>query len=198
MEDIAGQELTPSQRAWAEGSIEMGFAAYPLRNLKVQSTDKLSVTTEKMMPKVEGEIKAPEMPKNVNQHAENPVKNVLEVENPNIKAKEAPRHRKLSESSAYQSGTPSSKSGNYSSLRDLMSPEEAARYDEHWLDVAEKISNETLDNNIAFIKNGGITRQNGKIYEPSKVCCAVDLNTGETYIGYLGKRGMNPSKPVNG
>ena len=198
MEAIAGQELTPSQRAWVEGSIEMGFTAYALGNLKVQRTDKLSVTSEKMMPKVEGEIKAPEMPKNVNQHAENPVKNVLEGENPNIKAKEAPRHRKLSESSAYQSGTPSSKSGNYSSLRDLMSPEEAARYDEHWLDVAEKISNETLDNNIAFIKNGGITRQNGKIYEPSKVCCAVDLNTGETYIGYSGKRGMNPSKPVNG
>ena len=65
-------------------------------------------------------------------------------------------------------------------------------------DVAEKISNETLDNHIAFIKNGGITRQNGKIYEPSKVCCAVDLNTGETYIGYSGKLGMNPSKPVNG
>ena len=79
-----------------------------------------------------------------------------------------------------------------------MSPEESARYDEHWLDVAEKISNETLDNHIAFIKNGGITRQNGKIYEPSKVCCAVDLNTGETYIGYSGKLGMNPSKPVNG
>ena len=107
MEAIAGQELTPSQRAWVEGSIEMGFAAYPLRNLKVQRTDKLSVTTEKMMPKVEGEIKAPEMPKNVNQHAENPVKNVLEVENPNIKAKEAPRYRKLSESSAYQSGSTS-------------------------------------------------------------------------------------------
>ena len=33
------------------------------------------------------------------------------------------------------------------------------------------------DNQIDYIKNGGITRQNGKIYEPSKVCCAVDLNT---------------------
>ena len=91
-----------------------------------------------------------------------------------------------------------SKSGNYSSLRELMLPEEAARYDEHWLDAAEKISNEALDNQIDYIKNGGITRQNGKIYEPSKVCCAVDLNTGKTYIGYSGKRGMNPSKPVNG
>ena len=101
---------------------------------------------------------------------------------------------------AYQSATEkgNSKSGNYSSLRELMLPEEAARYDEHWLDAAEKISKEALDNQIDYIKNGGITRQNGKIYEPSKVCCAVDLNTGKTYIGYSGKRGMNPSKPVNG
>ena len=35
-----------------------------------------------------------------------------------------------------------------------MLPEEVARYDEHWLDVAEKISNEALDNQIDFIKNG--------------------------------------------
>ena len=34
-----------------------------------------------------------------------------------------------------------------------MLPEEVARYDEHWLDVAEKISNEALDNQIDFIKN---------------------------------------------
>ena len=39
-----------------------------------------------------------------------------------------------------------------------MLPEEVARYDEHWLDVAEKISNEALDNQIDFIKNGGITK----------------------------------------
>lgn len=89
-------------------------------------------------------------------------------------------------------------SGNYSSLRDLMTPKEVAGYDQHWLKVAERISKEALHNQISYIKNGGITRQNGKIYEPSKVSCAVDLNTGETYIGYSGKRGMNPSKPING
>ena len=42
-----------------------------------------------------------------------------------------------------------------------MLPEEVARYDEHWLDVAEKISNEALDNQIDFIKNGGITKPGG-------------------------------------
>ena len=71
------------------------------------------------------------------------------------------------------SGSSAFQGGNYSSLRDLMTPEEIARYDEHWLDVAEQISNEALENQIQFIKNGGITRQNGKIYEPSKVCCRV-------------------------
>ena len=37
-------------------------------------------------------------------------------------------------------------SGSNSSLRDLMSPEEAARYNEYWVNVAENISNEALDN----------------------------------------------------
>ena len=34
------------------------------------------------------------------------------------------------------SGSSAFQGGNYSSLRDLMTPEEIARYDEHWLDVA--------------------------------------------------------------
>ena len=77
-------------------------------------------------------------------------------------------------------------SGNYSSLRELMLPEEVARYDEHWLDVAEKISNEALDNQIDFIKNGGITKPGGGAYKPAKISAAVDLNTGDIYFGYNG------------
>ena len=60
-----------------------------------------------------------------------------------------------------------------------MLPEEVARYDEHWLDVAEKISNEALDNQIDFIKNGGITKPGGGAYKPAKISAAVDLNTGD-------------------
>lgn len=63
-----------------------------------------------------------------------------------------------------------------------MLPEEVARYDEHWLDVAEKISNEALDNQIDFIKNGGITKPGGGAYKPAKISAAVDLNTGDIYI----------------
>lgn len=42
-----------------------------------------------------------------------------------------------------------------------MSPGEIARYNEHWVNVAENISNESLDNQIAFIKSGGIPRTGG-------------------------------------
>ena len=83
--------------------------------------------------------------------------------------------------------------GNYSSLRELMLPEEVARYDEHWLDVAEKISNEALDNQIDFIKNGGITKPGGGAYKPAKISAAVDLNTGDIYFGYNGANKFNPS-----
>ena len=84
-------------------------------------------------------------------------------------------------------------SGNYSSLRELMLPEEVARYGEHWLDVAEKISNEALDNQIDFIKNGGITKPGGGAYKPAKISAAVDLNTGDIYFGYNGANKFNPS-----
>ena len=84
-------------------------------------------------------------------------------------------------------------SGNYSSLRELMLPEEVARYDEHWIDVAEKISNEALDNQIDFIKNGGITKPGGGAYKPAKISAAVDLNTGDIYFGYNGANKFNPS-----
>ena len=95
------------------------------------------------------------------------------------------------ETSVGESGA--GESGNYSSLRELMLPEEVARYDEHWLDVAEKISNEALDNQIDFIKNGGITKPGGGAYKPAKISAAVDLNTGDIYFGYNGANKFNPS-----
>lgn len=85
-------------------------------------------------------------------------------------------------------------SGKYSSLRDLMSPEEVARYDKHWLNVAENISNEALDNQIAFIKSGGITKPGGGKYQPAKISATVDLNTGDIYFGYNGANKFNPSR----
>ena len=81
-----------------------------------------------------------------------------------------------------------------SSLRELMSPEEVARYDKYWLDVAEKTSNEALEKHIAYIKNGGIKKPTGGKYNPAKVSATVDLNTGDIYFGYNGVNKFNPSK----
>lgn len=75
-----------------------------------------------------------------------------------------------------------------------MSPEEIARYDEHWANVAENISNEALDNQIAYVKNCGITKPGGGAYKPAKISAAVDMNTGDIYFGYNGSNKFNPSK----
>lgn len=75
-----------------------------------------------------------------------------------------------------------------------MSPEEAARYDEYWVNVAENISNEALDNQISYIKSGGITKPGGGKYQPVKISATVDLNTGDIYFGYNGSNKFNPSR----
>ena len=82
----------------------------------------------------------------------------------------------------------------YTSFRDLMSPDEVARYDKHWTGVAERISNEALDNQINFIKNSGITKPGGGAYKPAKISAAVDMNTGDISFGYNGANKFNPSR----
>ncbi|MBN1079342.1 hypothetical protein [Clostridium botulinum] len=81
----------------------------------------------------------------------------------------------------------------YTRFRDLMSPEEVAIYDKHWTEVAERISNEALDNQRNFIKNGGITKPGGGAYKPAKISAAVDMNTGDISFGYNGANKFNPS-----
>ena len=97
----------------------------------------------------------------------------------------------ISEFDSYRGNSDGDK--EYSSFRDLMTPEEAARYDEHWLSVAETISNEALSNQIAYINAGGITKPGGGKYQPSKISATVDLNTGDIYFGYSGVNQYNPS-----
>ncbi|MCI9080100.1 MAG: hypothetical protein HFH68_14525 [Lachnospiraceae bacterium] len=75
-----------------------------------------------------------------------------------------------------------------------MTPEEIARYDEYWIDVAENISNEALDRQIAYIKQGGITKPGGGKFNPAKISATVDLNNGNIYFGYNGANKFNPSK----
>lgn len=72
-----------------------------------------------------------------------------------------------------------------------MSPEEIARYNEHWVNVAENISNESLDNQIAFIKSSGITKPGGGKYRPTKISATVDLRTGDICFGYNGANSLD-------
>lgn len=83
-----------------------------------------------------------------------------------------------------------------SSLRDFMTPEQIAAYNKHWIGVAERISDEALDKQITYTKQGGITKPSGGIYRPAKVGMSVDLNTGDIYFGYSGASKFNPSRTV--
>lgn len=75
-----------------------------------------------------------------------------------------------------------------------MPPEEVERYNEYWLHVAENISNEAIDNQIIYIKSGGIKKPGGGKYQPAKISVTVDLNNGNMYFGYNGTNKFNPSK----
>ena len=79
-------------------------------------------------------------------------------------------------------------------FREHMTLEEIARYDEYWMNVAERISNEALDSQIIYIKNGGIKKTGGGKYQPVKISATVDLNTGDIYFGYNGANKFNPSR----
>ena len=73
-------------------------------------------------------------------------------------------------------------------------PKGSDQYNEYWLKVAERISNEALDKQIKFIKNGGITKPGGGAYKPAKISATVDLNSGDIYFGYNGAKKFNPSR----
>ena len=79
-------------------------------------------------------------------------------------------------------------------FRERMIPEEVARYNQYWVGVANKISNEAIDNQIVYIRNGGITKPGGGSYKPAKISATVDLNNGNIYFGYNGTNKFNPSR----
>ena len=85
------------------------------------------------------------------------------------------------------------KKNNFSGFRELMEPEVVTKYNEYWLNVAEEMSDEVLDNQIMYIRSGGITKPGGGKYRPAKISATVDLNNGNTYVGYNGTSKFNPS-----
>jgi len=86
-----------------------------------------------------------------------------------------------------------SKSGNYSSLRDLMSPEEIARYDEHWNVVADDMLKSNLSNFRNGILNGDITKTTGGKINSKVMTAAIDIETGDIYYGISGMNN-NPTR----
>ena len=76
-----------------------------------------------------------------------------------------------------------------------MSSKDLEGYEKYWKGVAEKTSNDALDMEIAKMNSGNIKKPNGDAYSSTKISAAVDMNTGDIYLGYSGKKGYNPSKP---
>lgn len=62
--------------------------------------------------------------------------------------------------------------------------------------VAYDVSGRALDAHIVAMKSKKIVDPYGKIYEPTMVAMAIDLDGGHGYLGYSGKTGFNPSRDV--
>ena len=84
-------------------------------------------------------------------------------------------------------------SGNYSSLRDLMSPEEAARYDKYWNNVADDMLKSNLGDFRSAVLSGDITKTTGGKINSKVVTAAIDTNTGDIYYGISGMNN-NPTR----
>jgi RHS repeat-associated protein len=87
------------------------------------------------------------------------------------------------------------RSGTDGSFRNGMTSKDLEGYEKYWRGVAEKTSNNALDMDIAKMNSGNIKKPNGDAFSSTKISAAVDMNTGDIYLGYSGKKGYNPSKP---
>ena len=84
-------------------------------------------------------------------------------------------------------------SGSNSSLRDLMSPEEAARYDGYWNNVADDMLKSNLGDYRRAVLSGDITKTTGGKINSKVVTAAIDTNTGDIYYGISGMNN-NPTR----
>lgn len=84
-------------------------------------------------------------------------------------------------------------SGSYSGLRDLMSPEEVARYDKYWNNVADDMLKSNLSDFRSAVLSGDITKTTGGKINSKVVTAAIDTNTGDIYFGISGMNN-NPTR----
>lgn len=86
-------------------------------------------------------------------------------------------------------------SGTTTSLRDLMTPEEIARYDAYWNNVADDMLKSNINSYRQAILNGDITKPTGGKINSKVVTAAIDTNTGDIYYGISGMNN-NPTRNV--
>jgi hypothetical protein len=78
-------------------------------------------------------------------------------------------------------------------FRDMMSPEEAGRYNSYWDDVADDVAKSNIENYRQAILNGQVTKTTGGKINSKVVTAGVDTNTGEIYYGVSGMKN-NPTR----
>ncbi len=83
--------------------------------------------------------------------------------------------------------------GSYSSLRDSMTPEEVARYDAYWNNVADDMLKSNVSSYRQAILNGDIIKSTGGKINSKVVTAAIDTNTGDIYYGISGMNN-NPTR----
>ncbi len=83
--------------------------------------------------------------------------------------------------------------GTSTSLRDLMTPEETARYDAYWNNVADDMLKSNINSYRQAILNGDITKPTGGKINSKVVTAAIDTNTGDIYYGISGMNN-NPTR----
>jgi len=82
---------------------------------------------------------------------------------------------------------------NKTPFRDLMSPKEAARYNEYWNGVADDLAKTNVQNYRNAILNGDITKPTGGKINSKVITAGVDINTGDVYYGTSGMKN-NPTR----
>ena len=93
---------------------------------------------------------------------------------------------KSSVRSGYEGGTPTS-------FRDLMTPEEIARYDAYWNNVAEDRLKSNINSYRQAILNGDIIKPTGGKTNSKVVTATIDTNTDDIYYGISGMNN-NPTR----
>lgn len=87
--------------------------------------------------------------------------------------------------------------GTPTSTRDLMTPEEIARYDAYWNNVADDMLKSNINSYRQAILNGDITKPTGGKINSKVVTAAIDTNTGDIYYSISGMNNDPTRNAIN-